>query len=213
MGKLRILLIAIAVFGIAVPQAEASIVFSFSESGGNVLMQSSGVLDTSKLVSISPSGYSGWGDRGIETNSPPESDIMGDTTMGSLDTWFAFNVGTDLSPWIGNMFTVDHFGWATAGTTQFATYYRNPNRTPGLGISAADLVGNLWTPDVSWSTPGTFASLGMTVGDYTITDSRTNESISIQIRSVPEPGTIALLGLGLAGLGASRRRRKTQQAH
>jgi PEP-CTERM motif-containing protein len=34
------------------------------------------------------------------------------------------------------------------------------------------------------------------------------ESITVRIASVPEPGTLALLGLGLAGLGLSRRRKQ-----
>jgi hypothetical protein len=184
--------LSIAFIGFMSFQTQAGIIFSFTESGGNVEMNTSGVLNTANLVSFS---HSGWGGTGVETNAAPDSDIMGDTSMGGLDTGFAFNAGTDLSAWVGGMFTNNVFSWISSGTTQFVTYISNPGRTPGIGISSSDLIGDLWTPDVSWTTSGTFASLGLTVGDYTIIDILTGESISIQIREVSEPVSLAFFGI------------------
>jgi hypothetical protein len=196
---------AVAALIMATP-AQASVLFSFTESGGNVSMQTSGTLNTANLVRVTQAG---WGGVGIESNASPESDIMGDTSMGSVDTAFGFHAGTDLSAWIGSMFTNGNFNWISSGTTQFTTYYMVfGNRTPGIGISVADMVGSLWTPDVSWTNAGTLAGLGLTAGTYAVADINTGESITIQIgQTVPEPSILALFGLGLAGLAYSRKRK------
>lgn len=179
-------------------------------------MESSGTLNTSLL--IPPNHSSGWGGVGVETNPPPESDIMGDATMGPINTFFGFSSGTDLSSWVGDMFTSSNFVWNSTGSTQFTTYFFDLNflrRTPGIGIGIEDLVGAFWTPDISWNKSGTYASLGLTPGTYSIVDAATNESITIQIgNAIPAsvPGPLPVFGVA-AAFGMSRKLRNRIKAH
>ncbi len=176
------------------------VTFTFTESSGRVFMNASGTLDTSNLVTA-PNRPT-WGGVGIESGGGQNSNIMGDAIVSvprsTQDTWLQFSEGTDVSPWYGDMFTLSRYFWTSTGTTEFGTYHQTDNGVnyPGLIVSSADLNGTLWTPDNRWEISGTFESLGMTPGDYTITDAATNEFISIQI--VPEPGTA--IALSITGL-------------
>lgn len=89
-----------------------------------------------------------------------------------------------------------------------------------LGIRTSSSIGYLSTEMSSWMgsftvnldidtfTPGTYALAGVVNGFFNGPDFAQAGDVSLTIsKKVPEPGTLALFGLGLAGLGIARRRK------
>jgi len=81
-----------------------------------------------------------------------------------------------------------------------------------LSLSAGDLNTSLGLAQRVWNTfTGTFtapaSSTALNLFFSTVPGSLTVFVDAVSVSRVPEPGTLALLGLGLAGLGLSRRRK------
>ena len=84
--------------------------------------------------------------------------------------------------------------------------------TQDLNINVGTTVNGVfarssWDPNVLTQTPFGISVTGLTAGTYTLT---LNEVKSVQLARtpLPEPGTLALMGIGLMGLFASTRRKK-----
>jgi hypothetical protein len=190
-------------------QGYADVLFAFNEVGGTVTMTSSGSLDTTKLVSSGlADGWTGTGFQGSKN-----IDIIGGTSFGGVDTLFGFSPGTDISAITnpGGPFTgADNNGFAavTTGSKSFVTYSGTTDGwvtlEAGIGVVGSDIIGGIWTPDQNWTWAGaSFASLGLNIGTYTVSDASTSESITLQV--IPEPASIGLLGLVSGGIFFTRR--------
>ena len=88
-------------------------------------------------------------------------------------------------------------GWDSDGSTSnLDSFIPNLNLAAGGYILA---IGSFFLSDADVRVG--FNTFGFTTGDYQITVSGVN------LASVPEPGTLALLGIGLFGMGLARRKK------
>ena len=197
MSVMRALLLASVVACGSTGIAEAAVVIKIRQSGANLIATGSGSLDTSNLVRAPYTGTNAW--------MLPSSNRL---ILGPFGLNLFYSYGIPLNG--PSSFGTGFGAFASSGNGSILGFdfsFGQSYIAVPYGYVSGDPLNSS-----SVFNSASFSSFGLTPGVYTYSfgSGVDLDTITVQIvaaTTVPEPASLALLGMGVAGIAAVRRRR------